>query len=52
MDQFPHANITLPTELQKSVQDNSRKSENLESRVDLLEKSSNKSDPVHRSQKP
>ena len=39
MDQFhPTADVAIHAELQKNAQDNSRKSENLESRIDLLEK--------------
>lgn len=39
MDQFHHAaDAAIHAELQKTAQDNSRKSENLESRIDLLEK--------------
>lgn len=39
MDQFHHAaDAAIHAELQKSSQDNSRKSENLESRIDVLEK--------------
>jgi len=38
MDHYQHNDSVIHTELQKNNQDNSRKSENLESRLDLLEK--------------